>query len=67
MHTPRSARRIYDRSKVFVKGVQQSEKLLTIVKQFCDDIVAEFGLVICNKTSFIKAKLLATYNTYRNQ
>ncbi|CAI9715280.1 Hypothetical predicted protein [Octopus vulgaris] len=56
-----------DGLKLFAKNDQQLKGLLTIVKQFSDDIRLQFGLNKCAKATFIKEKMTETSNVYLDQ
>ena len=55
-----------DELKLFAKNDQQLQGLLSIVKQFSDDIRMEFGLDKCAKATFFRGKLLKAKNITLN-
>ena len=49
-----------DDLKTFAKNDDEQQRILTIVKDFSDDIKIEFGLEKCAKATFKKGKLTST-------
>lgn len=53
--------------ELFGKKFQQLQGLLTILKQFSDNIRVQFGLNKCAKATFFKGEITETSNNYRVQ
>ena len=46
--------------KTFAKNDDKQQRILTVAKDFSDDIKKEFGLEKCAKATFQKGKLMST-------